>query len=91
MHDELFENQQYLQESDLITYAERIDLNMDEFKKDFGQDRFYQKIQKDYDSGLRLQVNATPTLFVNGRLYEGNWMSQEFIGYMDRVATEVYK
>ncbi|MCD8041978.1 MAG: DsbA family protein [Tannerellaceae bacterium] len=91
MHDMLFENQSYLEESDLIGYAEQLKLDMRKFTDDLGQDRFYQKIQKDYDSGLRVQVQGTPTFFVNGQPFEGNWMSHEFIEYMQRMGSEMYK
>ncbi len=91
MHDELFENQQYLEDGDLISYAEKLDLDVNKFKDDFGQDNCYQKIQKDYDSGVRLNVGGTPSFFVNGEPFDGNWMSREFIDYLQRVGTETYK
>ncbi len=85
MHDTLFENQEYLADRDLIAYAERIGMNVDQFKTDFGEDEYYQKIQKDYDSGIQCNVQGTPTFFINGVAYDGNWSTQEFIDYMRRL------
>ena len=52
---------------------------------DFGKDRFYQKVKDDYDSGLENDVQGTPTFFVNGEQFDGNWMNSEFLEYLESL------
>jgi protein-disulfide isomerase len=82
MHDILFENQDSLEDSDILTYAKEIGLDIARFEKDFGMDEYYEKVKNDYNSGIKKGVNGTPTFFINGKKYEGNWMSYEFIDYL---------
>lgn len=79
MHDMLFENQDYLEDRYLLEYAREIDLNTKEFEEDFQKDEFYKKIENDYNSGIKSGVEGTPTFYINGRQYSGNWMSHQFI------------
>ena len=80
MHDLLYENQESLEDRDLLEYAKK--LNLDNFEKDFVDHDLYKKIENDYNSGLEKGVEGTPAFFVNGKKYEGNWMTSEFIGYL---------
>ena len=73
MHDFLFENQNALDDYYLLEYARKLGINAAEFETDFGKDRFYQKVKDDYDSGLENDVQGTPTFFVNGEQFDGNW------------------
>lgn len=82
MHDILFENQKFLDDSYLMQYAKIIGLNPQRFEEDFGNDKSYAKVKKDYESGEENGVEGTPTFFINGQLYEGNWMESEFKEYM---------
>lgn len=79
MHDILFENQEFLEDSYLIQYAKIINLDVTTFEQDFSKDEYYEKVKKDFQSGVDLGVQGTPTFFVNGQKYEGNWSSMEFI------------
>lgn len=82
MQQLLFENQNALDDYYLLKYAKQIGISNMEFEDDFAKDRFYQKVKDDYDSGLENEVEGTPTFFVNGTLFEGNWMSSEFTTYL---------
>lgn len=82
MHDILFENQKFLDDSYLMQYAKIIGLNPKRFEDDFGNDKSYAKVEADYESGEENGVEGTPTFFINGQLYEGNWMEAEFKEYM---------
>lgn len=48
-------------------YAASLGLNVEEFKKAITEDRFTQIINTDTNDGLKLQVNSTPTFFINGQ------------------------
>jgi len=82
MHDILFENQEYLDDSYLIQYAKIIQLNVNQFEKDFGKDQYLEKIRMDSESGVQNGVEGTPAFFVNGRKYDGNWMEPGFLDYL---------
>lgn len=82
MHDILFENQEYLDDTYLMQYAKIVGLDIDKFEKDFGNDRIVTKVENDYDSGEENGVEGTPTFFVNGKLFEGDWRGTEFIEYL---------
>ena len=67
----LYENQESLDEERLIRCAKKADLQMKRFRKDMESGLHAPRIRADYLSGVRSGVKGTPTLFINGRLYEG--------------------
>lgn len=69
-HDLLYENQQSLTENDLRRYGERLGIPFAEVGRDVAS-RFDGKIENDFEGGLRSGVNGTPTLFINGLIYNG--------------------
>lgn len=73
MHDIIFENQRRLYKRALLEYAQAIDLNLAQFEADLDNEILIEKVELDFESGLRSGVNATPTFFINGEKYEGNW------------------
>ena len=75
MHDLLFiKQEEWAEEKDfsvkLKSYAEVLELNVDQFEKDLESDEGKRKIDEDYASGLKFNVNATPTFFLNGKKLE---------------------
>lgn len=88
MHDLLFEHQNTLDDYHLLEYAKRVGINSVEFETDFSKDRFYQKVKDDYDSGIENDVEGTPTFFVNGEVFDGNWMTSDFIEYLESIIDE---
>jgi protein-disulfide isomerase len=66
MHDMLYENQKHLAENDLFKYAEKIGLDLEKFKKDFKDEIFSKKIERDFEGGIKSGVNTTPSFYVNG-------------------------
>ncbi len=82
MHDLLFENQQQLDPKYLSLYAERIGLDVEQFETDFQKDAVSAKIDADFNSGNDSGVNGTPTFYVNGKKYTGDWGQDEFTAYL---------
>lgn len=71
MHDMIFENQNKWSgeknAKDLfVEYAQKLNLDIEKFKIDLDSDEVQEKVTNDYQSGIRLGVNATPTFFLNG-------------------------
>lgn len=71
MHDLLFSNQDRLDESHLISLAEKIGLDTAVFEQDLRSRDTVEKIDADFESGARSGVNGTPTFFVNGTRFDG--------------------
>ena len=67
MHDLIFENQDKLNEDYLLSLAEDIGLDLAQFAKDSKSKQILNKIEKDFESGIRSGVNGTPTFFLNGQ------------------------
>jgi protein-disulfide isomerase len=85
MHDTLFENQRHLNDTDLMNYAEQIGLNPKQFEKDLAGPEALKKVEEDVESGTKAGVEGTPYFFVNGKLYEGNWMTDDFLNYLESL------
>jgi protein-disulfide isomerase len=73
MHDIVFDNQDDLEEPALMEYANIIGLNMDQFEKDLADKNLLEKVENDFESGIRSGVNATPTFYINGEKYNNGW------------------
>lgn len=54
------------------SYAKQLGLDLNTFAKDYNDSTELTIIQKDYDYGIQLGVDSTPTFFVNGTKYTGN-------------------
>jgi protein-disulfide isomerase len=70
MHDLLYENQSALEDEDLARYATSLRLNPEELMREVVSDAHVLRIRDDFRSGARNGVNGTPSLFINGRLYQ---------------------
>jgi thiol-disulfide isomerase/thioredoxin len=69
MADVLFEHQHALEDEDLERYAEQIDLDVERFRAALHSPEVQAKIERDRELGARLDVQGTPTFFVNGRRF----------------------
>jgi len=83
MHDVLFENQRALSRSDLESYAERLGLNMDEFRQALDDNEHESKVQADMQLASRVGARGTPHFFINGRRLAGAQPVEEFKSIID--------
>jgi protein-disulfide isomerase len=65
-HDLLFKNQSKLDEAGLEEQAKQAGLNVPQFKKSLSDHQFAPKVDTDMKLGQEVQVNGTPTMFING-------------------------
>ncbi len=82
-HDILFQNQKdWSSNSDsrerFLAYAEEAGLNRDAFKACMESKETSQEVDGDIREGKRLNINSTPTFFINGKRYVGVWGMNEF-------------
>ena len=82
MHDHLFEFQSRLDDESLIKYAAQLKLNVEQFENDFEKPELIKKVDADFESGVRSGVNGTPSFFINGEKYNGNWEEEPFLNYL---------
>jgi protein-disulfide isomerase len=82
MHDIIFENQQELIVESLFLYAKTIGLDLKRFKNDIQSSILSAKVEKDFESGVRSGVNGTPSFFINGKKYNGDWEEDVFSQYL---------
>ncbi|MEO6527649.1 MAG: DsbA family protein [Gemmatimonadaceae bacterium] len=77
MHDTLFEHAQEaedaLDDAHLVRYAERAGAAPDDVARDLEGDVHEARVKADFMSGVRSGVNGTPTFFIDGRRFEGDW------------------
>jgi formate-nitrite transporter family protein len=73
MHDMLFENQDAMEDEDLVSYAEQLELDAEKFTRELTQDAHIARVREDISSGVRSGVNGTPTFFINGKRHDGPW------------------
>jgi len=63
----LFENQKELAGEKLKEYASKVGLDRKKFDAELDGSKYAAKVQRDLQDGMRVGVNATPTVFINGR------------------------
>ncbi|MGF1670424.1 MAG: DsbA family protein [Balneolaceae bacterium] len=81
MHDMIFANQEIWSKGGarehFISYAEDLGLDVEQFKSDLESDVIHAKVEQNKQEGIRRQVNATPTFFINGVKIRQNPQSYE--------------
>ncbi len=93
MHNVLFENQStWASERNpevlFIQYAKQIGLDSERFKNDMNSSAVSNKIKNDQDSGTALDVQGTPTFFLNGREIEN---PKGYIAFKTLITAELLK
>ena len=74
MHDILFHRQKALEEDDIRGYARELGLDLARFDGDRASEAALARIRRDFKSGIESgQVAGTPTLFIDGVLYDGGY------------------
>jgi protein-disulfide isomerase len=71
MHDSLLEDQGHLDDPHLWERAERFGLDLDRFERDRRAAEVGERVERDFNSGIRAGVATTPTQFVRERAFPG--------------------
>jgi protein-disulfide isomerase len=83
-HDALFAKAPDLHPSDYVQMAERLKLNAADFAVCLGSNRPKVAIAKDLADAQALELNGTPTFFINGRYLSGFQTLDTLRQYIDR-------
>lgn len=83
MHDMIFESQENWKDEKnaqeiFSEYAGKLDLDAERFKLDLNSKELKQKVEADYQSGIKAGVNHTPTFFLNGKEIQNPRSYEEF-------------
>jgi protein-disulfide isomerase len=71
MYDVLLAHQDALEVRDLITYAEELGLDVEQFRQALRKRKYEGHVREDVESADRSGVSGTPTFFINGRRHYG--------------------
>lgn len=85
MHDHLYEHQSRLDGASLVRYASQLHLDVEQFETDFDKPELQQKVNDDFESGVRSGVNGTPSFFINGEKYNESWDEETFLEYLESI------
>jgi protein-disulfide isomerase len=83
MHDQMFGNQQGLEDADLEKYAQAIKLDMGKYKSCMSAEKYASKMDEDQRTATRLGARGTPAFFINGRFLSGAQPFNAFAAIID--------
>ena len=74
----LYEKQQDWQDlskptDKFVQFAKDLGLNEEQFKKALDEGKFKDVVQKDLESAMKLGINVTPSFYINGELFRGDF------------------
>jgi protein-disulfide isomerase len=73
LHDLMFANRSKLGRPAILAWAGQIGLDMKRFTQDLDSDAVRKAVRRDEADGEKAGVEGTPTLFLNGRRYNGEY------------------
>lgn len=84
MHETLFEHQDHLLIEDLVSYAEQLGLDVDQFVADLEDEELHLRVHRDLVSAAESGVRGTPTFFIGERRHEGAHDARTLIEALER-------
>ena len=71
-HDLLYDSQfSGYSDENLVALARKAGLDTQQFERDYRSGRYERLVRADFQKGLDLGVNGTPTFFINGKMLVG--------------------
>jgi protein-disulfide isomerase len=67
----------------LVAFADNLGLDMSAFRTCFNNQKYSQRVTQDHTDGIQAGVKGTPSLFINGKKYEGDFSFSAFKQYID--------
>jgi protein-disulfide isomerase len=85
MHDAIFEHQNDLSDNVLIKLAKKVGIDVEQFENDFDRPATQDKVETDFESGVRSGVSGTPAFFINGKKYNDSWDEETLLEYLQSL------
>jgi protein-disulfide isomerase len=89
MHAILFANQDALEIDDLLTYADAAGADPLRVAADLSAGAMRARVERHRHAGLVSGVAGTPTFFINGRRFHGDWSDADALTAALRVAAQM--
>jgi len=91
MHDTIFEHQRdsadALDDTHLARYADQVGADGVQVLSDLDTEKFAESVQVEFMEGVRNGVNGTPTFFIDGERFDGDWRDfAEFAAAIEHAA-----
>ncbi|MFN0101252.1 MAG: DsbA family protein [Bryobacteraceae bacterium] len=71
LHDKMYANSRAINRETVLAWSKEIGLEIDKFTKSFDDPETQAAVNRDLADGSRAGVNATPTIYINGKKYQG--------------------
>ena len=82
-HDQLFDNQQRLGDTDLFSYAETVGVDVEKFTDCLSTGRMQDRVDADMALGESVGMSGTPGFYINGRMLSGAQPLEAFAEIID--------
>ena len=89
MHDRLYQRQTELEDEDLLRHARKLGLDPARFERALAARTHEVRIREDLASAAQSGAGGTPSLFINGELYQGSLERDEVFAALARAAVAV--
>jgi len=70
MHDLLFAHQDHLEDKQLRSYAQQLELDLARFDKDMKEARYVRRVREHIDGARKSGARSTPTFFLDGQIFD---------------------
>ena len=92
MHDQIYKHQQdawdALDDQHLVRYAVSSGADPKQVQRDLTEGTYAARVRTEFLGGVRSGVNGTPTFFINGQRFEGDWGNvANFVGALREAAS----
>lgn len=88
-HEAIFLNQRRLSSTLLFALASNFGLSQFELRDAVSRGYYLDKINADFMGGIRSGVNGTPTFFINGERYNGEYLAPQMITAINAAMNRV--
>jgi protein-disulfide isomerase len=85
MHDWFYEHQHQLEGLDLERHAGIIGLDVEQWRKELRERAYRDRVHEDLETGRESGVTGTPTLFMNGVRYQGDYDFQSMVAAIQQL------
>ncbi len=86
MHDRLYQRQTELADEDLLRHARKVGLDLARLERELGARTHEARIREDLASAAESGARGTPSLFINGELYQGSLDRDDVFAALARAA-----
>jgi protein-disulfide isomerase len=78
MHDKLYAGFRVISRNNILVWAKELGLDMTRFQAVMDSPKTHAAVQRELEQGLQAGVQGTPTVFVNGKKYQGSYELEAF-------------